>query len=90
MIVFLDRTWTELLTCTALDTYLKVMALSSQFISAGDIVAINNVLADPPRESFKSRVKILSRYGMNAALDASAVKQLVSANKLLLTVPVLL
>lgn len=48
----------------AREAYFNEFNVSSKFESAGDTHATMYVLAFPPRESYKSLVNLLSRYGM--------------------------
>lgn len=48
----------------ALAAYINVLAVSSTHCCVGAMVAMMQVFVYPPRESFKSRVSLLSRCGM--------------------------
>ncbi len=71
----------------ALLAYLRVLTVSSNCISPGEMVAIITVLQLPPRLSFNIRVSLLSQYGTNDPflfLSPRALMQLARANKLVL------
>lgn len=55
---------------------------TSRLQAAGEMVAMIEVFVLPPKESFKRRVSLLSRYGTWGAFSTRAVITLPSVNKL--------
>lgn len=55
---------TVALICLALSAYFSVLWVSSYILDEGLTFAIMTVLQFPPKESFSSRVSLLSLYGM--------------------------